>query len=77
MKILVIGLACVLLALALNNAAGLATFVDPTSIIFIFIPTMAAFVAVGFKRQGVFNNTSSYSRHAYWIYWYFTKYVRS
>ena len=54
MKILVIGLACVLLALALNNAAGLATFVDSTSIIFIFIPTMAAFVAVGFKRQGVF-----------------------
>ncbi len=54
MKILVVALACVLLALALNNAAGLATFVDSTSIIFIFIPTMAAFVAVGFKRQGVF-----------------------
>mgnify|MGYP001165674547 CR=1 FL=1 len=53
MKIVGLVTAMIAMCIALNFATGLSGFVDLTSIAFIAIPVFAAFVAVGFKKQGV------------------------
>ena len=53
MKVFSSVLALAILCVALNFAAGLSLFVDLTSIAFIAIPVLAAFVAQGFKIQGI------------------------
>ena len=53
MKILGLAIAATILGFALHLASGLGAYIDLISIVFIVIPTIAAFVAVGFKRSGV------------------------
>ena len=53
MKVFSLVLALAILCVALNFAAGLSLFVDLTSMAFIAIPVFAAFVAQGFKIQGI------------------------
>ena len=53
MKVFSLVLAIAILFVALHFAAGLSAFVDAVSIAFIAIPAFAAFVAQGFKKQGI------------------------
>ena len=53
MKVFCLVLALAILCVALNFAAGFSAFVDLVSIVFIAVPAFAAFVAQGFKKQGI------------------------